>query len=257
MSCDEIGELLGVYALDAVEGDEEASVREHLRGCRRCADEVAAYREAAWRLANSGGEAPVALWDKISSEIHDDAAAPEPSVLSQLGERRLRLDAPRRARVRVRTQAVVAALVAVAAAVIVLLAVHVQGLDGQVNRLQTAYGSSAAAEGASVAAANPLTEHAELSSTADGRRLGEVLVLPSGSAYLTGARLPALPDSRTYQLWTKSDRGYVSVALLGHAPSSVAFTLAPSFTHSLLLVTVEPATGTAAPTAAPVASAVV
>jgi anti-sigma factor RsiW len=255
LTCDEVEELLGAYAVDAVEGDEETMVRAHLESCRRCADEVAAYREAAWRLANSGGEAPPAIWDKISAEIN---ANPRPLRLETLATSGSRPSVRRRPRLRGAGLAGSAlALLGAAAVVIALLAFHVQGLDQQVDQLHAAYGPAAAAQSASAAAANPATQRAELASTANGRDLGEILVTPSGTAYLTAATLPALPASNTYQLWAKSPRGYISVSLLGQDPGSVAFTLAPSARHSLLLVTIEPATGTVAPTAAPIASATV
>src|SRR5205814_1949498 len=55
----EIEELLGAYALDAVDTDERDLVDAHLAGCPRCASEVAGYRETAAMLAaHGGGRAP-------------------------------------------------------------------------------------------------------------------------------------------------------------------------------------------------------
>ncbi|MER3453386.1 MAG: anti-sigma factor, partial [Acidimicrobiia bacterium] len=58
----EIDELLGAYALDAVEPDERAAVEAHLRTCSRCWAEVADHREVAAYLAHSGGPAPEGVW---------------------------------------------------------------------------------------------------------------------------------------------------------------------------------------------------
>jgi len=80
----EIEELLGAYALDA---DEAAAVEQHLRTCVRCAAEVASYHKVTGLLANSGGDAPVALWEKIAERL-DEPGAPSWDLLAA------RLDPP-------------------------------------------------------------------------------------------------------------------------------------------------------------------
>jgi len=50
----EIEELLGAYALDAVEPQETLEIEEHLRGCPRCRTEVGQHREMAALLAHAG-----------------------------------------------------------------------------------------------------------------------------------------------------------------------------------------------------------
>ena len=55
----EIEELLGAYALDAVDPDDGgARSRQHLDGCVRCAAEVGQHHEVAGLLANSGAPRP-------------------------------------------------------------------------------------------------------------------------------------------------------------------------------------------------------
>ncbi|MEA3055576.1 MAG: hypothetical protein QOD30_1008, partial [Actinomycetota bacterium] len=51
-SHDEIQELLGAYALDAVDPDERSDVEDHLRDCARCRAEVAEHRDTAAFLAH-------------------------------------------------------------------------------------------------------------------------------------------------------------------------------------------------------------
>ncbi|MDA8148714.1 MAG: anti-sigma factor [Actinomycetota bacterium] len=72
---EEIQELLGVYALDALDPDEADIVRVHLLSCPRCAAEVAAHHEVSGMLANSGGGAPEALWEGIAGRL---ASGPAP-----------------------------------------------------------------------------------------------------------------------------------------------------------------------------------
>ena len=55
---EEIQELLGVYALDAVDPETAAMVERHLGECVRCSVEVAQHHEVAGLLANSGGAVP-------------------------------------------------------------------------------------------------------------------------------------------------------------------------------------------------------
>jgi len=82
----EIQDLLGVYALDALDADEAELVRVHLLSCPRCAAEVAAHHEVSGMLANSGGDAPEALWEGIA-----DRLVPGPAPWERLAAR---LDRP-------------------------------------------------------------------------------------------------------------------------------------------------------------------
>ena len=49
----EIEELLGAYALDAVNAEEATAVEVHLTTCPRCRAELDAYREMAAALGNT------------------------------------------------------------------------------------------------------------------------------------------------------------------------------------------------------------
>ena len=72
----EIEELLGAYALDAVEADEREAIEEHLRSCPRCRAEVDAGREVAAGLAQTGAPAPPELWERIAATLEGDAPPP-------------------------------------------------------------------------------------------------------------------------------------------------------------------------------------
>jgi len=56
-SCEHVADLLGVYALDALDPDEAEMVRRHLARCPRCATEVDQHRETVVLLAGGGGPA--------------------------------------------------------------------------------------------------------------------------------------------------------------------------------------------------------
>src|SRR5688500_16211680 len=95
---EELDELLGAYALDAVSEDERRAIDEYLRVNPRARAEVEEHREVASLLAWSGTPAPEGLWDKIASSL--DESPPEPkgelaAVLAMDDARRAR---PRRSR---------------------------------------------------------------------------------------------------------------------------------------------------------------
>jgi len=69
----ELQELLGAYALDAVDPDEAAAVEEHVASCPRCRAELAEHRETAAMLASVGAPAPEGVWDRIAAELDADA----------------------------------------------------------------------------------------------------------------------------------------------------------------------------------------
>src|ERR1700677_122801 len=76
-----IEELLGAYALDAVDPDEARQVELHLQTCPRCREEVRSHREVVGLLANAGQEAPAGLWDRVVAGIHDPGAeSPVPAL---------------------------------------------------------------------------------------------------------------------------------------------------------------------------------
>lgn len=81
-----------------------------------------------------------------------------------------------------------------------------------------------------------------------------VAVAPTGTAVLTAISLPSLPRSQTYQLWGITERGAVSLELLGTRPT-VSIVQTPRTGLVALAITREPATGVVAPTDAPLVEA--
>ena len=92
-STPEIEELIGAYALDAVDDDERAVVEQHLAVCARCRAELIEHREVAALLAYDGNPAPADLWDRIAESLDEPPpalrleVARQPEVAS-LDERR-------------------------------------------------------------------------------------------------------------------------------------------------------------------------
>ena len=55
MTHEAASELLGAFALDAVEVEDDVAIRAHLVSCARCQSELAQFHEVAGLLANAGG----------------------------------------------------------------------------------------------------------------------------------------------------------------------------------------------------------
>ena len=240
MTHHEVEELLGAYALDAVDDDEARQVEEHIAGCPRCGAEVAAHREAAAVLAG-GGAAPPGLWERIAAELQLESPT-GPAPVPTLGA------AGRPARRRW-LPAAAAALMAVAAAlaiVVGLLAARVSDLDHQVGAVQSALAGQSALAQAFAATLDPRHRQVRLTSASAPVSAELILEPGAGVAFFVPGRLADLPADRTYQLWSLVGGKPVSVGLLGARPQALRLGVAAGMT--VFMVTAEPAGGTAAPT---------
>lgn len=233
----ELQELLGAYALDAVEPDEAAAIETHLTECPRCRAEVAEHREAATLLAFAGSPAPDALWDRVAGALDEP---PPPLGLAPVVPMRPRRAGP--------TRALVAA-VAVAAAVIAALGVEVVRQDHRIDRLAAVTDQRGLEQAAAAAAVAPGARTVRLRS-GDGRQTADAIVLPDGRGYLVQARLPAVAAGHTYQLWGIVAGQPISLGLLGGDPAISSFRAVGPL--SALAITAEAEGGAAAPTVAPI-----
>jgi hypothetical protein len=252
--CQTIGDLLGVYALDALDPDESERVAAHLAGCPRCAQEVDDHRQTVGLLAAGGaGEAPTGVWDAIAARIEGSSPAgggrrpPTPLLLHR---------SRRRAAWRQPSRWLAAGAAAAAALVIGAGSVQIDHLDHRVSQLTAAARQSGGFQGAAAALVDPTARHLVLTSTRPAaKRLGVLVILPSGSAYLIASGLAPLPAASTYQLWAVIGGRAISVGVLGARPAAVAFSVDPAVAAAAYLVTVEPAGGVVAPTSSPIAQA--
>ena len=231
MTHDEVSELLGAYALDAVDPDEAAAVELHLRDCPRCRAEVAEHRETAAFLAHAGADAPADVWDRIAGTI--DAPAPVIPIAPRLGERSRRGGSWSRG----------VALIGVAAAmVIAVLGLQVRNQDQRIDELAAELAASDG--GLAAALAQDGAEMLEL----EGESAIPVVVA-DGKAWLQASALPALEDGRTYQLWGAAGDELVSIAVLGRDPGVISFDVDG---YALLAITEEEAPGVVTSSNAPV-----
>lgn len=230
MSADELhlDELLGAYALDAVDDDERRAIEQYLTVSPRARQEVADHREVATMLAWTSMDAPEGLWDRIASEL--DEVAPPPrgelaSVLSMGDHRDQRRPTP----ARWWTGMAAAAVVGILAGGLVVGTL----LSGD----DEAPSLAAAVEQARADRDSLVTELTR----SDGAIGAEVIIDQDGHGYLLGTALPELPDDQTYQLWGVIGEQVISLGVLGRNPEIELFSASEPV--SQLVVTIEPAGG--------------
>jgi anti-sigma-K factor RskA len=269
----EIEELLGAYALDALEPEEAAQVELHLRECIRCVIEVGQHHEVTGLLANSGGDASDELWHKIAQRLDAPAEVPSWDRLAarldpaNVPDAAAQLEAPpaaviqldqtrRRHRWMVRTASLVAAAAAVLA---VVLGLQINHLNHQVNALSSTRQTVSAA--AQAALENPTTQRIQLTppTTSPGPKGTTVTLVVGrrGTGYVFASNLAPLPSSQTYQLWGAINGQLVSLGVLGPDPSVSAFSFDTGSRVQAFAITAEQGGGVVSTTHLPVVEAAV
>jgi hypothetical protein len=215
----DIQELLGAFALDAVEDDERDVIEAHLAGCPRCRAEVEGHRETAALLAHSGVRAPEGVWDRIAEALDEAPPALDLARIAppadELEERRAAKAAPRSISLRI-----AAATMAVAAAVTLFLGVALgrrgdNGL-GRFEKVVDAMQKAQLTNAAQAALANPNAEQVDLTS-ADGKPMAKLVRLGDGTGYLVPTSLGRPPAGRVYQLWAVRSDAKISLGVLDSA----------------------------------------
>jgi anti-sigma factor RsiW len=235
---DQISELLGAYALHAVDPDEAIAVELHLEECPRCRDEVNGHREVAALLGNTGGAAPDGVWDRIAGSLEE---SPPPMRLS-LPDSDDATVVPLASRRRpAASRFIVAAVGAAAAVVIAVLGVQVVSLQDRYDDLQAALEDDAVLSAANLALVDPAATRTDLAAP-DGGLTASAVLLPNGTGYLMVHDLPELGEDRTYQLWGQTESGLISLGILGAAPNDVV-PFQASDSIDLLAITEEAAGG--------------
>lgn len=216
----EIEELLGAYALDAVEVDERSLIEAHLVTCLRCRQEVAEHRETAALLAQVGAPAPDGLWERLAASLEEEApdfqlpqpASPSASPVISLDHMHNR----RNFRIARSMSAVAAALV------FVLLGLQVVNQNRKIDNLASQLEEGDLHRAATQVLEDPQAQRVVLRGT-DGSMVATVALAPDGAGYLVRHDLAPLPEHRTYQLWALAGEQRVSLGILGRNPAVTAF----------------------------------
>ena len=219
---EEAAQLLGAYALDAVEPDEAEAIAQHLDSCPRCRDELRNHLEVVGVLAYSGQEAPEGLWDRVAASLQppeDGERALSLRLLPPGGQ-----GPPASGRPRRQMMAAGSLLAAAAVVVIALLGVQVVRLQHRTDHLSgevSAMSGQPTMADVHQALATPGAKTFALHPASGGTANLDAVILPGGQGYLYDARLVPLSADQTYQLWGVVGDQRISYGVLGSTPSPV------------------------------------
>lgn len=238
---DDIRELLGAYALDALDADERAAVEALLLVDQDARAELHALQLGAAWLERSAERPSPAVWGAVAKEMAADLGRADPGSGAVGADASVVAPLRRRTTVLTRTLALAAAFVAVIA-----VAGGVRtALDGPADVADLALASVVDEAGTRPDARAVVLE------TPRGTQALVAIVLKDGSGVAIPRDLPRLDDRRTYQLWALTADGPVSLGTMGAEPGARAFEDARG--ASRLAVTREPRGGSPQPTGTPVA----
>ena len=285
----ELDELLGAYALDAIDdAAEREAVEAYVLRSPRARDELDSHRIVASALGNSVITAPADLWGRIADGLHTPARS---SMVRPLPDKRRRrwdragLRRPSLATfettghsgrggsnalpwISVAAAAVGIGIVMSAFAVnrsaelrsaksvskalrtdVAIERARSSQLREQLGRLQS---SSPVAVRIAQLETDPSARNVQLVGS-DGHSLGHVLLAADGEGYIVGDTLPILAAGRTYQLWGVKNGAVLSLGVMGRSPKAMPFSADEQW--SQLVLTNEASPGVVASKAAAAAVA--
>ncbi len=257
-NADSFSDVLGAYALDAVEPDEREEIERHLRDCPRCRAEVAEHRAVAGLLSQAGEPAPDGVWDRIVAELSppapplrmsfsptgevdpmvDPPGDDDPSPVTDLRARRRQGTDRRQVAMRTFLAAVAAALLVVAA-----LGAVVVSQNHRLDRSDK------------LAQARPGIDNSALSVHMKGMAgEGQAVVQKNGRGLFVPDKLRPAASGDVYQLWAKLDNHVLSLGTFGSDSAPVQFQLDPTHLKKVkaFMVTEELAPGVASTNQPPI-----
>lgn len=185
---DAIGDLLGAYALGAVDPEERRRIEAHLPSCAGCREELTRHRTAVaglGRLAAELGPDQAAHLMDVGGKVHAGPHGPPALPARAL---------PRRRGVAWGLNVATVILLLVSLATVTILA------GRRLDRVEGRLARAELIEQVVARATDRGTRTARLSTTGE-RHSVEVVALADGTAMVWKNRLPALPPERSYFLW--------------------------------------------------------
>jgi anti-sigma-K factor RskA len=244
---DEVRDLLGAYALGALDPEERAQVDALLLSDATARTELHELEQAAAWLGHASLRPPTSAWDAIQAEVQRDLTPGTSAELLPEAHPEAPTALPAPTPIRSRSERRFSRLLVAAAAVLVLAL----GAVGVFTIVDRSSDSDSITNQYESALSNPKAQVTTLRSQ-DGQYTARAVVLRNHTGYLADAAMPELPSGRDYQLWSITPDGPVSVGLMRGDPAIRKFTVAES--TSALAVTNEPRGGSPAPTGTPVVS---
>ena len=204
---EDLEDSVAAHALNAVPGEESLPVEAALRSDEDLSDQYDAHRRIAGQLVDGFSDVVPApspdLWGRIAHEAGFGPAAPP----------RTTHPSPGRARFSLRRWSPLL----VGAAALVVAAAITAGLISARSEPPDLDAMAAAA------ADLPGSLTVTLTGPTGSDVSAEAVVASNGQAFIDGARLPTLPENRTYQLWAIVEDRVVSVGIMGNRPTVSSF----------------------------------
>lgn len=232
-------DLADAYALDALDEADRNRFERHLRSCTACTEEVRRLAEVTTAMAMAvAAEPPPGLRDRVMAAVPLTRQLPP-----EVAEPRRPVSLPRSPWLpRLATGIAVAGVAA--AVVLGVVQVNVQHRLDTVQAQNQAIAAVLAAPDAAIKSA----------STSVGGTATVVLSYSERKIVFTGSALPALPNSKVYELWLI---GSAAARPAGLLPEANAGKTGPVLASGLqagdkVAMTVEPAGGTSSPTTTPI-----
>jgi len=238
MTTPDVHTLTGAYAADALPDEERRAFDAHLAECPACAQEVAELRATAARLAAGTAETPPpALRERVLAQARQTRQVSPLPVVST--------SAPAAAPT---PRAWYRQPLAAAAALLLIVALGLGAVAVRAER--RADDAQRQADRISALLTDPGRVVQGMPVTTGGRA---AMVAADGDAIFTARGLRALPANRSYQLWVIDEQGARSAGVLGRAGDGrlerFVTGIRPGDSMGL---TVEPASGSEAPTTDPI-----
>lgn len=221
----EIQEILGAFALHAVEDEEAFLVERHVEACEECRHELERHLDVASLLSTTERFAPAELWESIAGQI------PRNQERSQVAPRSPDNNVVTLRQRFVKPLAAAAVLAIVGASAFQSIRLNTVSDQLAAERIRVAALTEQLDRpplDAAVAQALARTESrlVTLGSQVSGSN-AIIVLMPDGTGYLAEHTLQPLPDDRTYQLWAVIDGKIISAGILGSNPGVVPFRIDP------------------------------
>jgi len=215
-SHEEIRELLGAYALEAVDDRERAIIETHLETCESCRVELEDHRRLAETMRRHAARMSPLASVEANGSAKTDGGVPR----SRLAHR-WRFP------------------VAMTIVLILLGGLFAQG-EIRFNELQAGMERVELLERAQLATTDPAAIVTTLRTPRNEPVLTVVSRAVGGDSYAMNSTLPPLPKGQSYQLWRSERGGEVPAVALGRQPDAVTFSLPSGVTGFVLTVETGP-----------------
>jgi Anti-sigma-K factor rskA len=232
---EQLDDLLGAYALNAVDNAERDAVDRYLARSPRARAEVADHLLVASALGSSPADAPIPLWSRISDQLVEKSVATPRPNLERTAPSAPVIPLQRKTR---STSRAIAWVGSAAAAIIAIgfLGFQVEHQNQRIvdikQELQVAKAKNQNSLSVETLLAAPGTKVATLES--DGRQLARIVLGKDGRGFLVNSASFHLPKGEVLQLWGVQNDQVISLGVMSDSTSSVPLSAAGDWSKFVL-----------------------